>query len=141
MRKAFLIVLLIAASANLSDLNAQCLKGNCYTGNGLFKFPNGDQYDGQWVNGKPQGQGTYIFLSGDKYFGGFIAGKREGMGRYVWIKGGIYVGNWKLDKRDGYGKYTWLSSAAYMGYWKDDQIIDMNVNTVTDSQAKPVEGN
>lgn len=141
MRKAFLVVLLLVSTVYLGELNAQCFKGNCYEGNGAFKFPNGDQYEGQWVAGKPHGKGTYIFLSGDKYFGAFAAGKREGMGQYVWAKGGKYIGNWKLDKRDGYGKYTWLNSAQYIGYWKEDQIIDMNVNTITDSQAKPVEGN
>ena len=30
-------------------------------GDGLFTYPNGDIYSGRWLNGKKHGQGTYIF--------------------------------------------------------------------------------
>ncbi|MFZ9955185.1 MAG: hypothetical protein ACO3E1_03590 [Flavobacteriales bacterium] len=142
MKKALLISMLVAFTALFNnDSFAQCTKGNCFTGSGTFKFPNGDQYDGQWLNGKPHGPGTYLFVSGDKYIGSFFQGKRSGFGTYIWIKGGKYAGNWKDDKRDGYGKFYWLGTAQYSGTWAADQIVTMDVNTTTDTQAKPVEGN
>jgi hypothetical protein len=142
MKKALLISMVVAFTVMFANSSsAQCIKGNCFTGAGTFKFPNGDQYEGQWLNGKPHGPGKYIFVTGDKYQGNFYLGKRSGFGVYTWFKGGKYEGNWKDDKRDGYGKFYWVGNAQYSGTWAADQIITMDVNTTTDTQAKPVEGN
>jgi len=142
MKKALIVSLVFVFTALfVNNSAAQCVKGNCFTGAGVFKFANGDQYDGQWLNGKPHGMGKYIFANGDKYTGNFLLGKRHGFGVYVWLKGGKYEGNWKEDKRDGYGKFYWPGNAQYSGTWAADQIVNMDVNTTTDSQAKPVEGN
>lgn len=119
------------------DLNAQCTKGNCFNGTGTYKFENGDVYEGAWREGKPHGKGKYEFANGDRYIGLFQEGKRHGNGVYTWKSGGQYTGAWVSDKRDGYGEFQWPNSATYRGYWKDDQIIDMEVKTTTDTQAKP----
>lgn len=38
---------------------------------GAVKYPNGDLYDGEWVNGKRHGNGQFLYKSGDKYIGEF----------------------------------------------------------------------
>jgi radial spoke head protein 1 len=38
-------------------------------GRGKNTFPNGDVYEGQYVNGRRYGEGTYIWKAGHKYTG------------------------------------------------------------------------
>ena len=122
--------------------NAQCVKGNCFNGSGTWKYGNGDKYDGQWKDSKMHGYGKYEFENGDRYNGDFHDNKRDGSGVYVWKDKGSYTGMWKLGKREGFGTFKWKkNNATYIGYWQDDQIIDMDVNTVTDSQVRPTFGN
>ena len=32
----------------------------------LFKYDNGDAYEGEWLNGKMRGRGIYTWASGDR---------------------------------------------------------------------------
>jgi len=41
-----------------------CLSGNCINGKGKVIYPNGDTYDGDFVNAIPQGFGTFYFNNG-----------------------------------------------------------------------------
>lgn len=122
------------------NAQAQCVKGNCYNGKGTYSYSNGDKYAGQWKEGKMHGPGSYEFANGDRYSGDFHVNKRDGTGTYVWANKNSYRGEWKLDKREGLGVFQWSSSATYNGFWKEDQIIDMDVSTITDSQERPVPG-
>lgn len=59
--------------------------GGAYHGpviNGLAKgrFSNGDMYEGQWKNGKPDGIGTMTYMLGGSYEGEWKNGKRDGKG-------------------------------------------------------------
>ena len=122
--------------------NAQCIKGNCFNGSGTWKYANGDKYEGQWVDSKMHGYGKYEFENGDRYNGDFHDNKRDGSGVYVWKDKGSYTGMWKLGKREGFGTFKWKkNNATYIGYWEDDQIIDMDVNTVSDCQERSTFGN
>ena len=136
MERIALVSLLFIGGFALNS-NAQCVKGNCYNGSGTYMFTNGDKYEGQWKEGKMNGRGNYEFANGDRFNGDFHENKRDGTGVYVWKNKGSYTGQWKLDKREGSGVFKWENSAQYNGFWKDDQIINMDVNTVTDTQAKP----
>lgn len=35
-------------------------------GHAAVSFDNGDSYNGQWKNGKRDGQGEYVYANGDK---------------------------------------------------------------------------
>ena len=52
---------------------------------GILMHPNGDIYEGQWLDGQASGEGTYITTDGSKY-----------------------VGQWKNDKQHGTGVDEWL---------------------------------
>lgn len=140
MKKLFYVTLFFLGAFTINT-QAQCVKGNCYNGKGTFQYTNGDKYDGQWKDGKMHGIGLYEFANGDRYKGDFHVNKREGTGTYVWKNKGRYVGEWKADKRHGHGVFYWPSSAQYNGFWQEDQIINMDVSTVTDSQEVPLLGN
>ena len=47
---------------------AEC-KGNCVNGSGTMKWPNGDEYVGEWKDSKVHGVGTLIWSDGTKYIG------------------------------------------------------------------------
>ena len=41
-------------------------------GKGIYKYKNGDIYDGYWVKDEKEGYGEYKFASGDIYKGNFV---------------------------------------------------------------------
>jgi len=56
---------------------------------GVYQFQNGDQYGGEFREGKLSGQGVYTFQSGAKFVGEFKDDKRNGQGVYffpTWSK-------------------------------------------------------
>ena len=59
------------------------------------KYKNGDSYDGEYFNNKPNGQGTYTWRTGEKYVGEFKNGLRNGKGVLYQSNGTlIYSGIW-----------------------------------------------
>ena len=43
----------------------ECIKGDCYNGEGAFTWPDGSKYVGEYNNGNHHGQGTYTFADGE----------------------------------------------------------------------------
>jgi len=72
---------------------------------GTYRFSNGDQYVGNWKNGKRTGQGTYTWPDGEKYVGAFKDGMKNGHGTIYFSDGEVWVG----DFRDG----RWVSGDKY----------------------------
>jgi hypothetical protein len=97
-------------------------------GYGSFKYFDGSQYNGNWVNGK----GQYLFNNGDKYVGDWKDGKKHGKGIYKMSDGTTYEGNFENDKREGWGKLSELDDDGnlinyYEGSWKDDRPDETSV--------------
>ncbi len=59
---------------------AQCLSGDCKTGNGIQIYSSGERYIGQFKNGKSHGLGTYFYQDGSRYFGYWAYGNPDGAG-------------------------------------------------------------
>jgi hypothetical protein len=59
----------------------------------FLKFPNSSQ-------------GLYKWPSGAVYDGEFVNGQREGRGKYTYSGGGKYKGAWKACRRNGFGYVT-----------------------------------
>ena len=120
-----LSILTVFTFALVSFTNAQCIEGNCFTGSGKFIFKNGDNYNGAWFKGKPEGQGTYTWKNGDVYKGAFIQGEMEGRGSMIWKKGDRYIGTWEANKMQGRGHYIWetpgdaMMQNKFEGDWID----------------------
>ena len=51
------------------DASAQCIRGNCEDGYGVYSFLKGEQYVGEHQKGLMNGLGTFTWLSGEKYVG------------------------------------------------------------------------
>ena len=43
---------------------AECIKGDCNNGYGIYTYANGSKYVGEWKDGKENGQGAYTFANG-----------------------------------------------------------------------------
>jgi hypothetical protein len=103
--KLFTAILFLLATSAIAQSQMPLCTGkdakrwtNCQ---GIHNFTNGDRYEGEFKDGKPDGSGTYYHLSnnqyqGDKYSGQFLAGSRHGAGLYTSAKGGeTQEGIWK----------------------------------------------
>ena len=50
------------------------------SGKGTLTFPNGEKYNGNWVDDKEDGEGTFYYANGDIYIGNFKDGIKHGNG-------------------------------------------------------------
>jgi hypothetical protein len=53
-----------------------------------------------------------LYANGDEYQGQFKNGKRDGIGTLTWPLGGRYEGGWKDDKPSGPGKIVYAGTAG-----------------------------
>ena len=85
------------------------------------KYPNGDQYDGEWKNKAPNGMGVMIYANGEIYSGYWTNGIKNGQGTMRFLNGDDYLGNWVDDKICGEGKMTYANKDFYEGNWEDNK--------------------
>jgi hypothetical protein len=122
MQRTFLIlssalILLLFAGGVVGE----CIEGNCANGQGTYTLPDGQQYIGEWKDGKTHGQGTYTWPSGQQYIGEWKDGNYHGQATFTYSRGDQYIGEYKDGKKHGQGTYTWPSGQQYIGEWKDDK--------------------
>jgi hypothetical protein len=128
------LVLILSLSAEYG--NTQCLEGDCETGQGTYRYSNGDLYEGQWRNNKPDGQGNYRFSRPrQQYDGQFEQGRIHGIGTMKFADGSWYQGSWENGKMNGAGTLTNAFGKQKSGTWKAGQFLEAPVYQVY--QAKP----
>ncbi len=113
-----------------------CIQGNCKTGKGIFAYPDGSRYEGNFLNGYPEGEGTFYYPNGDLYAGSFAHGLKNGKGQMRYANGKVKTGQWregeylstrqkitkgcvKGDCESGYGTYIFKDNAVYSGRFKE----------------------
>ena len=64
-----------------------------FDGHGLFYWPNGDHYIGNFFCGFLDGSGVYTCSDGNKYEGGFDSDFMCGEGTFTWSNGNSYCGH------------------------------------------------
>lgn len=74
-------------------------------GKGEKRWPNGDAYEGEFVEDRKEGYGVYAWgaapWTGERYEGGFVNERRHGFGVYRWPSGDAYAGPWESDVMTG----------------------------------------
>ena len=86
-------------------------------------YPNGDEYTGEFKDGKRHGQGKLIYRYPQTYVGEFKDDKRHGEGTFTdeGLTEFTYTGQWKDDKKSGLGVIKYKKGLKYSGEWKDDK--------------------
>ena len=96
-----------------------CADGNCKNGKGIYFFSNGDEYHGEFKNGKLHGSGMLICGFGRSaspsgwYIGEFKDGEINGLGTltYDYIK---TTSNWRKGKDPGQEcKTNWIQENGF----------------------------
>ncbi len=118
--KKLLCLVVSAVVGFTSIVQAQCIQGNCYDGQGTYVYPSGAKYSGQFRNGKINGEGVLYFSNGNRYSGNWVDHYRQGKGRLVFTNGDVYEGNFRRSKFHGHGVLAFSNGDSYQGEWADD---------------------
>jgi hypothetical protein len=78
-----------------TNIQSGCLVGDCKNGVGIFAYPDGSKYEGNFQNGKFEGQGSFWFANGDKYVGAFRENYPHGQGTRILKSGTEETGEWR----------------------------------------------
>jgi len=90
-------------------------------GHGVYTWPTGERYEGEWKDGKRNGQGVMTFPDGRRYEGEYKDDLPNGRGVMTVPTGEKYEGEWKDGKKNGQGVATWPDGKRYDGEWKDNK--------------------
>ncbi|XP_048863020.1 MORN repeat-containing protein 4 isoform X1 [Brienomyrus brachyistius] len=80
-------------------------------GLGQLKFSDGTCYTGQFENGLFNGCGVLAFPDGSRYEGDFVQGKFQGVGVFSRFDGMKFEGEFKGGRVEGYGLLTFPDGA------------------------------
>ena len=84
-------------------------------------FDNGDKYTGDFINDKYNGNGTLCGKNGEIYECEFKDGKPNGLGRVTLVNGDIYIGNFENGKICDQVSIKYKNGESYDGYYKDNK--------------------
>lgn len=69
-------------------------------GRGVFTWPDGRHYEGQYFDDKKHGYGVFTWPDGKKYEGSWLYGKQHGFGKYTdGYRKNLREGEWVNGKR------------------------------------------
>ena len=87
-------------------------------GNGQIIYKDGTVYRGHFINGQPDGKGDFQSVDGFRYTGDFHNGKFYGEGEAIWPDGCSYKGGFKMGLFHGNGEYRWTDGRIFRGCYK-----------------------
>ena len=81
---------------------------------GVYTWPKGMQYMGQWKNNQRDGLGRETREDGSEYCGMFIRGSKGPYGTFK-STNGSYLGFWRNGKQDGEGEEIYVDKGTNGG--------------------------
>ena len=80
----------------------------------MYKWSNGEVYDGEWQSGLKHGHGVWTSADGcDSFIGEWRHSKAEGYGIHQWKNGDRYEGEWKQCLKHGNGTDIFANGDTY----------------------------
>lgn len=93
-----------------------CISGDCQNGNGVFIFPSGAMYVGEFHSGEIQGAGICYYQDGSKYQGQWSERLPSGIGSKTLADGTVIAGQWKegfwIETETGGAPPDWNTTLA-----------------------------
>jgi len=92
------------------------------TGRGILEWRTDgkmSRYEGEFRDGKPNGQGVTTMASGQRLVGEFRDGVMHGRGVFTSASGNRFEGKWRDGRANGYGVYKQKDGEVYKGEWVD----------------------
>jgi hypothetical protein len=105
-----------------------------------IKLTDGSVYEGDVVNGKPQGKGKFKYADGDVYEGDIANDKYNGNGVYTG-KSFAYEGGFADGKFHGHGariSYDGMSTTYMEGTWKNGSPIETKVTQIFEKEYSSI---
>lgn len=87
-------------------------------GRGVYHHSDGNVYIGEWLNDYPNGEGKEIFKDGSIFEGIFVKGKKIN-GCFTWNDSSSYSGEILNELFEGEGTFKWKEKREYQGQWKE----------------------
>ena len=101
MQKGFILVsILLLVCFSSTNIFGECIQGDCKHGQGIYIYPDGWKYVGQWENDRKHGYGTMTHPDGTKY-----------------------EGEWKNNLPNGQGTITFPDGRKRVGVFKDGEYV------------------
>ncbi len=104
-----------------------CVKGNCFQGLGIHVWDDGSRYEGNYKDGRRNGEGVFYYPKGAKYTGNQVNAQRNGFGTYYYTSGNKYVGEWNNDLKHGRGKLYSKGQVYKEGVWKNGKFVGSEI--------------
>lgn len=108
-----LLINILLVQAQTSTTESGCISGDCFNGTGIYIYPSGAKYIGQFKEGEVHGIGTCYYTDGSKY-----------------------SGDWAYRYPDGYGRKIYADGSEREGYWKKGQPVDAYGNIQEEFASK-----
>ena len=110
---------------NIIKEDIRKIRNNCKYINGKYIYDDGKYFIGEYINNIPNGKGIKYYKNGNiLYEGNFINGKFEGNGKVIFDNGLYYIGQFKNGLRNGKGTlYYSNGNIKKEGIWINDEFV------------------
>ncbi|VXC30299.1 MORN repeat-containing protein [Massilia sp. 9I] len=85
---------------------------------------DGSRYEGDFVDGRKEGNGVQEALDRSSYEGQWKKNRRHGIGKASYTLGGSYEGEWRDGQMHGQGKIVYNGGRSYTGEFVDGRALD-----------------
>lgn len=107
-------------------------QGNPPTGRVKCNYEGADNYEGDFVNGLPDGRGLYVYANGDRYEGQFRNGVPNGRGTFIFKDDARYTGVFQ-DGTMRTGTVVFANGERYVGEF--GVVINVTTKVISSQPA------